>query len=224
MTVYAKQVPLDIQESPLWFDLFYDEYPLPVIIINGDWLKSSKQPFESEYKYMWKKVPDFFEEITDNLEDGYGLEKSCKMAMQEIDWTYEKLEGVQKLIDEFGTDTYFDTDAQIEFFRIVTGLDWKETCIHGCVQGDWADVLYLDEVGFDIRQFQSMYFNTGTEWIVHYNNSIPECAEDIDGYSVYICDHEDVEERIREEAGKPDDDVVLYEFTEYAKIACYSIM
>ena len=65
----------------------------------------------------------------------------------------------------------------------------------------------------DIRTFEAYYFNTGSEWIIHDSDSIPENANDIDGYSMY-CVTYDAQKEIAAAEGVNPEDVVLYEYHE----------
>ncbi len=57
--------------------------------------------------------------------------------------------------------------------------------------------------------FETGYFNTGTEWIIHDEDYIPEAPEDICGYSMY-CYTDNPAKEIAESEGVSADDVVLY--------------
>jgi len=74
-----------------------------------------------------------------------------------------------------------------------------------------------------LAAFETMYFNTGSEWIIHDEENTPEGPEDISGYSCYIV--ADTEEGIRKElaavAGCAPSDLVIWAFDEFIRVAQY---
>lgn len=74
-----------------------------------------------------------------------------------------------------------------------------------------------------LAAFETMYFNTGSEWIIHDEENTPEGPEDISGYGCYIV--ADTEEGIRKElaavAGCAPSDLVIWAFDEFIKVARY---
>lgn len=109
---------------------------------------------------------------------------------------------------------------------IVTGKKWDHRMISGCCQGDWNYIFYpVDEwTREQIEVFETEYFNTGTEWIVHDEDADPESPEEISGFSIY-CVSWNTEGIKKEIAGAVPDgdpaDVVLYEFAGYSRTAVY---
>ena len=77
--------------------------------------------------------------------------------------------------------------------------------------------------GLHAAAFETMYFNTGSEWIIHDEENTPEGPEDISGYSCYIV--ADTEEGIRKElaavAGCAPSDIVMWAFDEFIRVAQY---
>jgi hypothetical protein len=64
------------------------------------------------------------------------------------------------------------------------------------------------------------YFNTGSEWIIHDEESEPETVKDISGYSVYCYswNTDGIKKEIADAAGSDPDDVILYEFDKYINV------
>lgn len=75
----------------------------------------------------------------------------------------------------------------------------------------------------ELDHFETEYFNTGSEWIVHDEEAEPESPEDINGYSIYC--HGWNEDQIRQEIADAEDkkpeEVVLFAFETYARIPVY---
>lgn len=108
---------------------------------------------------------------------------------------------------------------------IVTGREWDWRIIRGCCQSDWNEIFYpVDDWSREaLAAFETMYFNTGSEWIIHDEENTPEGPEDISGYSCYIV--ADTEEGIRKElaavAGCAPSDLVIWAFDEFIRVAQY---
>lgn len=109
--------------------------------------------------------------------------------------------------------------------RLITGKEWNTKTINGCCQGDWQRVFYEVEKWSPeaLENFETEYFNTGSEWIVHDEEAEPESPEDINGYSIYC--HGWNEDQIRQEIADAEDkkpeEVVLFAFKSYARIPIY---
>ena len=122
-----------------------------------------------------------------------------------------------KCIERYN-DTYRSADLNnimCEVLTIVARQEYNWKTIRGCCQGDWNYIFYpVEEYSNSyLHSFETMYFNTGSEWIIHDSDSIPESADDIDGYSMY-CVTYDVQKEIAEAEGVNPEDVVLYEYHE----------
>jgi hypothetical protein len=68
------------------------------------------------------------------------------------------------------------------------------------------------------------YFNTGTEWIIHDEETPPESPEDINGYSLYCYSWNDtgLREEIANTAGCKPEEVKLFKFNDFKRIATYT--
>ncbi len=228
MTIYAKQIPIDIQESPLDIGL-YDE--LPVIITGGNY---QGYEWESKYRSLWSSIKDRFDEMCYEYEDiggMYGhyknLTEICRDYFPDVKWNTRLVGKVRKIINQKDTSAYYSGDTHLDLFRIVTGLDWREAAITGCIQREWAEIIYVNGQ-LDVDTFEEEFFNLGTEWIIHDSYEEPESVDDIEGYTVYItgCWNEDMTKRkIAEEYGSGEDNekVVLYVCNGYGRHAIYEV-
>ena len=74
-----------------------------------------------------------------------------------------------------------------------------------------------------LEAFETEYFNTGSEWIVHDTDAEPEGPEDIQGFSCYCHGWrtEDIKKEIANAYGESGAEVILYEFSGYSRIANY---
>lgn len=221
MTIYAKEVPAELTESPLWIGIFED---LPVIVISSD-CKTESKPFDWESKHyeLWLAVKAYFGDVCSEYKDLISGEYPSNYdSLRDIVKAYFAYYGIEPNADmiskirKFAKEYNWETEDEIhvEVFKLFTGIDWKVTEIRGCAYGEWAEIMYIDGM-LDVEEFEALYFNTGTEFIIHDEDTEVECADDISGYSVYthLWREDDVKKWIAENFGHPGEDVVLYKFT-----------
>lgn len=117
----------------------------------------------------------------------------------------------------------FDGEKRIlRALHLVTGKRYDVRTIRGSCQSDWQNIYYPVEEytrgALDI--LEADYFNTGTEWIVHDENTDPDGPEDISGFSVYCYGWrtEDIKAEIAEAYGATDAEVILYQHSGYTQI------
>lgn len=91
---------------------------------------------------------------------------------------------------------------------------------------EWQMVFYpVDEWSKEaLQEFETQYFNEGTEWIIHDEQEAPEAPEDISGYSVYCIgwNTEQIKKEIAEITGASPEEITLFEFGGYTKTAYYT--
>lgn len=109
---------------------------------------------------------------------------------------------------------------------IVDGRPWDWSTIRGSCQMEWQMVFYpVDEWSKEaLQEFETQYFNEGTEWIIHDEQEAPEAPEDISGYSVYCIgwNTEQIKKEIAEITGASPEEITLFEFGGYTKTAYYT--
>ena len=68
-----------------------------------------------------------------------------------------------------------------------------------------------------------MYFNTGSEWIIHDEDNTPEGPEDINGYCVYCTawNEEGIKRELAEAAEVKPEEIIMYAFEGYTHNAIY---
>ena len=230
MKIYAKQVSPEYQESPLFLG---DEFFPDNIAVFGN----------RDYK---EHCPDFINKVWEVLRQGE-LADVLENVKEWADWYKNATEAINDYLPPEHGGRY-STNAihalknyAIDFsscpcsreyeilckvLSIVTGKNWDHRMISGCCQSDWNYIFYpVDEWTRErIEVFETEYFNTGTEWIVHDEDTNPESPEEISGFSIY-CVSWDTEGIKKEIAGAVPDgdpaDVVLYEFAGYSRTAIY---
>lgn len=119
-----------------------------------------------------------------------------------------------------------ENEILCKVLSIVDGRPWEWSTIRGSCQRDWQEVFYpVDEWSKEaLQEFETQYFNEGTEWIIHDEQEAPEAPEDISGYSVYCIgwNTEQIKKEIAEITGASPEEITLFEFGGYTKTAYYT--
>ena len=115
----------------------------------------------------------------------------------------------------------------VDVLSIVTGEEWDFRNIHGCCQSEWNTVYYPVKYWTkeSLDAFETMYFNTGSEWIVHEGDTEPTSPEEIDGCAYYCVSWNDegIKKELAEAAGGNVEDVVLYKYSGSVSIPTYKV-
>lgn len=212
MKLYAKQVPPERQESPL----FFGDWPENVYVFGNRHYNSHAERLEGLARNL-EQIAETFEDVragylpNENLhavlwyhlprDDGRGYTRA------------ERLELVRLAQDYCETG---DDGALCGALELITGREWECTTIYGCCQGDWQNIIFPAEYGRDwLNAFEAEYFNTGEEWIID---------PDGDAYSVYITSWRDDDKRrdIADAAGVDPEDIVLLAFSGWSQMARYT--
>lgn len=237
--VYARQIPPEWQESPL---MLFDEWPKNLIV-------TGNRDFQDHTTPEYDQIVNYLDEMADDWNDAcywygpylgngrweqhrkhrpelngepyslrellhdYGFERPDGKA-----WTTKQRHEWRVILENNRPDDYI-TDA----LELLTGKRWGTCTIRGCVQRDWQEVIYpVDEWSReDIDQFEAEYFNTGSEWMIHDEDTEPENDDDISGFCMYCYD--DPREEIAREMGVNPDDVILYAYAGSYSVPKYEI-
>lgn len=225
MKLYARQIAPEYQESPL----FYDEELFPENIIvtgNRDYNSHTTPEYDQiiqyfdelceEYEYIKARNSSFYKNATELLQDHFPGKYST-----------QKVHFFKEILEKYGTRYYYEGDYITDMLQLVTGKEWRKRTIRGCCQGDWQEIIYPVEewTTEGIEEFEIMYFNTGTEWIIHEEENKPEGPEDISGCSVYCTswDIEGIKKELTDAAGYAPEEIILYEFSGYTKSPVYVV-
>jgi hypothetical protein len=218
--VYARQISPEFQESPLqWTDIYPDG-----VILDGnkrntvhtipayDHIKSGFEDMTEYAEYCGKNGT--YQTITDCISDYLPCEYKKKYSTNDIhEW--------KTLIKEYDDNAELTDNIICTALKLMTGKEYESACIRGCSQGDWQDMYYPIEYGKEfVQSFETEYFNTGSEWIIHDEEIKPEKPEDITGGAMY-CYSYDPQKEIAEAEGVKPEDVVLYEFDHYRQVPVY---
>lgn len=226
--IYAMQINPEYQESVLSSVNFDIESVYPGIAVFGN----------RDYK---DHIPENIERVMDVLNDGeladildsfnrrlkdYNTEvyKNVSEAIADFlqpehkaRYSTKEIHDLNNLVCSYGVYSPGEDAILLSVLNIVTGKKYQLSTIRGCCQSEWQSVLYPSDVYSDetIEYLEKDYFNTGSEWIIHDEESIPESAEDISGYSVYCYswDLDGIADEIMNAVGADDSyDIVLYSY------------
>lgn len=226
--IYAMQINPEYQESVLSSVNFDIESVYPGIAVFGN----------RDYK---DHIPENIERVMDVLNDGeladildsfnrrlkdYNTEvyKNVSEAIADFlqpehkaRYSTKEIHDLNNLVCSYGVYSPGEDAILLSVLNIVTGKKYQLSTIRGCCQSEWQSVLYPSDVYSDetIEYLEKDYFNTGSEWIIHDEESIPESVEDISGYSVYCYswDLDGIADEIMNAVGADDSyDIVLYSY------------
>lgn len=224
--LYAAQISPEAQESPIFVPGCFPEN----IAVYGN--RSYNEHLPKVYKRVQDALNDGYLDDAIRDPDNYNF-KNVTAAINEYLWPEKKtrystkdISRLKKLILE-----YFEVrDAEpllLEALSIVTGMRWEISTIRGSCQGDWQTVAYpVDEWSReDIRRFESEYFNTGSEWVVHEGETEPESADDVEGHTLYCVSwgSDAIKMEIAGVEGVKPEDVRLFVYAGERRIPIYEI-
>lgn len=227
MKIYAKQVPPEYQESPMFLE---ECFPDNIAVCgNRDFDSHAPEVFD-----MVKTVLEVGElaDILGNANVWRLWYKNISEAIAEYlpplkgKYSTNTIHALKNLIIEYSTCSSSAKDENLcKVLSIVTGKKWVYGTIQGCCQSDWQKIYYsVDEWNEEtLARFEIEYFNTGTEWIIHDEETEPESPEDISGFSRYCTSWNDegIKQEIAEASGGKIEDIILYAFDGYTQTAKY---
>ena len=232
MKIYAIQVPPEYQESPLFFPGCFPENI--AVYGNRDLNEHAPEVFTRAREALHSgELLEAWKDINDGGR-GYYYNWASALVMlvpPENRGPYTREERKNRWPDiarrYYEARTNDDENrALCDALELMTGEPWDITTIHGCCQGDWQNVCYPVNAWSReaIAEVETMYFNTGTEWIIHESDTEPDGSDDIDGFSCYVTEwrDDDIRKTLANVAGHPDAEVVLYQFSGWSRSAKYT--
>lgn len=226
--VYARQIPPEYQGSPLFLG---DEFWPDDVFVYGNH-DYNEHGNISEYIHALEEIADVFE----NMQSGYGWTKDLGYAIRcevpsghcENFTRAQRLEIVKlaKQYTESNCGSYDEEQALLLFLELLNGKEYAAATIRGCCQGEWQKIIFPSSwTPAAVEEFETEYFNTGSEWTIHDEEDDPESPEEISGYTVYCHGWSDdqIRAEIAEAAGENPADVVLYKFSSWSRSANYEI-
>lgn len=215
MKIYAKQIPSEYQESPL----FHDElWPENVFVFGNKWL--------TDHAGRLEDIKRALEDISDVC-NGYGYTNNLLDVIPGRDdgREYTRPERLQlvrlaKNYTEYSNNSDDENEVLCDVLELITGQKYDYATIRGCCQGDWQEIIYPAEYGREwLSDFETEYFNTGAEWRISEND--PESDDNFYMYT-HAWSDDGIRAEIAAAAGVDPGDVILYTFTGWSKIPNYS--
>ena len=219
--VYARQVPWEWQESP-WDD---------------EQLKTDKAALYGNRSYG-RYVFDEFEQVVKALEEmdwddvgddrPYSTEQEMLLAyvppVGRDSYTDEEIEAWKFACQLYNPD--YDCNEQWGIcmgLTLMLGKEYDYKTLRGSCQSDWICFIYPTDLYDDeaVRCLETEFFNTGEEWMIHDEETVPDCPEAVNGYTMYVYD--DARKEIAAEADVAPEDVVLWKYDGMRQVPKYKI-
>ena len=219
--VYARQVPWEWQESP-WDD---------------EQLKIDKAALYGNRSYR-RYVFDEFEQVVKALEemdwDDVGDDRPYSTEQEMLldyvppvgrdSYTDEEIEAWKFACQLYNPD--YDCNEQWGIcmgLTLMLGKEYDYKTLRGSCQSDWICFIYPTDLYDDeaVRRLETEFFNTGEEWMIHDEETVPDCPEAVNGYTMYVYD--DARKEIAAEADVAPEDVVLWKYDGMRSIPKYKI-
>lgn len=228
MNIYARQISPEYQESPLFLG---DEFFPDNIAVcgNRDYCEHLPATFEKVREVLTagelaevlespKEWREWYRNTTEAITDYLPPEKGR--------YSTKAIHDLKELVLQFSTcHSQEENGILCKVLSIITGQAWKWGIIRGCCQSDWQEIFYpVDEWSKEaISTFESEYFNTGTEWIVHDEDIEPTSPEEISGYSVYCVgwNEDQIRKELADASGEAPENVKMFAFDGWTRTAKY---
>lgn len=230
MKVYARQIAPEYQESPLFIEGCFPDN----IAVYGN------RDFNSH-------KPELFEKVQAVLEQGE-LAEVLEYPKEWAEWYKNATEAINEYLPpengkKYSTNAIHalrclvldysccacsrENEILCKVLSIVDGREWDFDTIRGSCQSDWQEVFFpVDEWSKEaLRQFETEYFNEGTEWIVDDGEFDPatDSPLNINGYSIYCTswNEDGIKQEIADAEGTSSENVILYAFAGYTRTPQY---
>lgn len=210
MKIYAKQVPPEYQESPLFIG---DCWPENVFVFgnrhytaHAERLEDIKQALCDVYDVCqgWSYIKKL-EYIIPKRDDGREYTRAERLQLVRLAKNYQ----------EYSYNSSDENALLCDALELITGQKYDFSTIRGCCQGDWQEIIYPAEYGREwLDAFEREYFNTGAEWRISEND--PESDDNYYFYS-HSWNDDGIREEIAAAAGVEPGAVVLYQFTGWSR-------
>lgn len=229
--IYCKQVEPEYQESRLFDDDSMGPEDI-CVIGNRDYISRTSPVFDRVYEAL--RAGELCEALEDVKSGGYysAWYKNTTEAINDLlkpekpRYSTRDIHALKGLVKAY-SECFSQEENTIlcKVLSVVCGYKWDWQRITGSCQGDWNDVFYpvKDWTKEALTAFERMYFNEGSEWIIHDEKNIPEGPEDITGYSVYCTAYseEGIKQELAEAAGVKPEEIVMYAFEGYTHNPVY---
>ncbi len=225
--IYARQIPPEYQESPLSTWGWPEELTCNV--------KHSRQHTSKAYELLMRYADECEDEI-ENLKSAGSLYRNATEVIHDmlppqhkVRYATQEIKKWKELLKGYSSCTSSQEAGYIvEMLTLLTGEKYVYAVIRGCSQGEWEEIFYPESYGESFRDnFETAYFNLGSEWIIHDEDSEPKDPDEICGYSMYLMadgySSDEVKEELSEQIGASPEEIVLYSFAGWKRSAEYYV-
>lgn len=217
MTIYAKQVPPEYQNSN--FDFSNYEY----IILTGN------RNYNEHWPEWAENIGDYMSEALSALyyiQSGRGYFDTWEDVLNDLlppqgrdEYTRAERKRWVHILESYADTGNREQNKTIcDALSLMTGKAWDWCDLHGSCQGEWIECFYMEDQWSQehLEVLEAEYFNTGTEWHITEGDNDP-------GYYQYCTgwNHAMIRAEIAETSGAMPADIVLYEFAGWSKSAKY---
>ena len=233
MKIYARQINPAYQDSSIFED---DGMGTEYINVCGN------RDYERRTSNLFDRVKECLDagELASDIKavmekSSYAIYENVTEAINNQLWrddgksySTRQIGKLRKLVLQYSECSSSEEDQiLVDVLSIVTGEEWDCKEIRGCCQGEWNNVYYPVEKWTEesLEAFETMYFNTGSEWVIHDEETEPESPEDISGYSVYCISWNDegIKKELAEAAGVEPEEIIMYAYDHSVSVPVYRI-
>lgn len=220
MKYFVKQFAPEVSDSEPYFYDFLEAYPNVIIDGGrnfkgyGDVLKPIQNTIDHYYEFNCGY--GYFTSFTEFL--NYYMPKKVngkKFSTKEVKSLREAFQRNDL------SQTPYEENLKTIMLSIIYGEEYKKVHLRGYCQGDVVHCYHPVSMSFDaLMELEALYWNGGSEVMVHDDDSEVNDADDISGYCMYIFDY-NLKRGLAKQLECKEEDIVLYEFDYYRKVPVY---
>lgn len=139
-------------------------------------------------------------------------------------WTTKQRHAWRAILEALIENPRYDMDdATADALELITGEKYETGTIRGCVQRDWARVIYPARMeGDGLRALEIEFFNMGEDYKIFDREKDDEEAEYIVNCYCYSWDDDKKRAELADAAGCRPEEITLHPFTGWSRSACYA--
>ena len=188
-------------------------------------MSSNRKVYARQVPWEWQESPWDDEQFKIDKAALYGNRSYGKYTFDEFDQVVKALEEMDW--GDVGADRLYSTEQEM-LLDYVPPVGRDSYTDEEIKTWKFASQMYNPNYGRNAQwgicmgltlMLGTEFFNTGAEWIVHDEDTVPECAEDVQGYSFYVYDN--TRKEIAEAEGVDPEDVVLWGYDGMRQVPKY---
>ena len=203
--IIAKQVPYDIQGS--YWDV--SDYSTWEFVGNRYYEKCVSEDYENWMKYGDDIIDECIADGFDNLKSAVFYYLGCTIKDEDERQEWER---VVSSVGEYN-ECYDSEDIITRVLSLIHHTPYIHTTIRGNCQSDWQGVYLPKNEEKWLRNCESRYFNTGTEWVVFWNED--DYKKDKLYLNIYVIKGDEPKKTIADACGVSPNEVKLIDLAGY---------